>query len=160
MQIKEQYQDRDAYVSFGPAAFNQSIYRVEVSVYPENTHAQVSLDDAAPQIINGYAQQLMQGYGTAPETLEEAKTKINGYDAVYRKMTQNIPAGKYMSNSSATFEHFIYVIDYIIGAGIVWVQIPTETHSPDPVLSPIEFAESLKLMPNKSSNPTTKSVSG
>lgn len=143
MQVKEQYSEYGAYVSFGPAAFNQSIYRVETGkrVMPESQD--VKFDDFVTKIIEGYKAQLLKGYGTAPQEKESRQELIHGRKAYYSKLTQVIPAGKYYSNEATTFTHDVYVIDFEKGAAIVWVQVPEEAG--ESAIQPRAFAESVTM---------------
>ena len=145
MQVKEQFKNNEAYVSFGPAAFNKSIYRVHVIIHPDSGKKTVPLDKAAPQIIKSYEQQMHKHYGTNPKIQETKIIKINNNKTYYWKLSQDIPAGKHISNSNAIFNHHIYVIDYKIAAGIIWVRIPADTGPRGGALIPNKFAESLKL---------------
>jgi len=148
MKVKEQYEQSHAYVSFGPAAFDQSIYRVEFTKKPTHINKTVTIEKAAPAAISPYKKQLLETYGTELIEIESKKLKINNNNAYYWKFTQNIPIGKHMSNSSTIFTHYAYVIDYNIGAGVIWVQIPKDSENRDPI-PPLKFAHSLKIMPNK-----------
>jgi len=154
MKIKEEYRKNDTYVSFGPAAFNYSIYRSNIIVHPESGKKTIPLDTAAPQILESTKKQMVKHYGTSPKILETKKTKINNRNAYYWKLTQNIPAGKGYSNKNKVFNHHVYVVDYKIAAGIFWVRIPSDTGSREAGITPKQFVESLKLMPNKSFKPT------
>lgn len=154
MQLKEQYKNNEAYVSFGPAAFNHSIYRINVIVHPESGKNTMPLNTAAPQVMENYKKQMVKNYGTSPKVLEKKKIKINNKNTYYWKLTQDIPAGKSYSNKNKVFNHYIYVVDYEIAAGIFWIRIPSDTGSREAGIAPKKFVESLKLMTNKSLQPT------
>lgn len=143
MQVKEQYSEYGAYVSFGPAAFDQSIYRIETAKRVTLGSQDVKFDDAAPKIVEGYKEQLQKGYGTAPQETESRKETINGRKAYFWKLTQVVPTGKYLSNKAATFTHDVYVIDFEKGAAIVWVQVPETTQKL--AMDPRAFAESVAM---------------
>lgn len=143
MQVKEQYFEYGAYVSFGPAAFDQSVYRVETARRVTPGSQNVKFEDAAPKIVENYKAQLQKGYGTAPQEMESRQEKMNGRKAFYWRLSQVVPAGKYMSNKAATFTHYVYVIDFEKAAAIVWVQIPETT--PKAAIEPRVFAESVAM---------------
>lgn len=143
MQVKEQYSEYGAYVSFGPAAFDQSVYRIETAKRVTPGSQGVKFDDVAPKIVEGYKAQLQKGYGTVPQEAESRKETINGRKAYFWKLTQVVPAGKYISNKAATFTHDVYVIDFEKGAAIVWVQIPETTKKV--AIEPRAFAESVAM---------------
>ncbi|RJQ48991.1 MAG: hypothetical protein C4528_01500 [Gammaproteobacteria bacterium] len=143
MQVKEQYSEYSAYVSFGPAAIDQSVYRIETAKRVTPGSQSVKLDDVAPKIVEGYKAQLQKGYGTVPQETESRQETINGRKAYFWKLTQVVPAGKYISNKAATFTHDVYVIDFEKGAAIVWVQIPETTKKA--AIEPRAFAESVAM---------------
>lgn len=143
MQVKEQYSEYGAYVSFGPAAFDQSVYRIETAKRVTPGSQSVKFDDVAPKIVEGYKAQLQKGYGTVPQEAESRQETINGRKAYFWKLTQVVPAGKYISNKAATFTHDVYVIDFEKGAAIVWVQIPETTKKA--AIEPRTFAESVAM---------------
>lgn len=65
MQVKEQYFEYGAYVSFGPAAFDQSIYRLETARRMTPGSQTVSFNEAVPKLVENYKTQLQKGYGAA-----------------------------------------------------------------------------------------------
>lgn len=141
MQVKEQYGDLGAYVSFGPAAFDQSIYRIETA---KRTSQSKELDKAASaKIVEGYKAQLQKAFGTAPKEVSSSQETINGRKAFYWQLTQIIPAGKYLNNKEATFAHDVYVMDLEKGAAIVWIQMPETTKKP--AIEARVFAESVVM---------------
>lgn len=143
MQVKEQHSEYGAYVSFGPAAFDQSIYRVETAKRATSGSQSVKFDDAAAKIVEGYKAQLQNGYGTVPKETESRQETINGRKTYYRKLTQVVPAGKYASNQATTLTHDVYVIDFEKGAAVVWVQNPEATKKAD--IEPRALAESVVM---------------
>jgi hypothetical protein len=140
MQVKEQYGELGAYVSFGPAAFDQGIYRLETA---KRTASSMSVEAVAPKIVEGYKAQLQNGYGTAIQEISSGQEAINGRKAYHWHLTQVVPAGKYISNRDALFTHHVYVIDLEKGAAIVWVQIPDTTTKA--AIEPRAFAESVVM---------------
>lgn len=143
MQIKEQFEGQDAYVSFGPAAFDQSVYRLEIArLDPAMTDA-VNLDDVAPQFVATYEQQLQAAYGTDLELVVVQAESVSGRPAWHWEFRQVAPAGKHLSNRDAMLEHHAWVIDFEVGIALAWVQIPEE--SPVRGLNPQEFAASVEL---------------
>lgn len=143
MQVKEQYSEYGAYVSFGPAAFDQSIYRLETGKRVTPGSQNVKFDDVAPELVEGYKAQLENNYGSASQEVESRQETINGRKAYYWKLSQVVPAGKYFSNSTAIFTHDVYVIDVEKGAAIVWIQIPETTNNA--AIEARAFAESFVM---------------
>lgn len=143
MQVKEQYSDYSVYISFGPAAFDQSVYRLEIVKRVMPGSQEVKFDDIAPKIVEGYKTQLQKGFGTTPQEILSRRETINGRKAYYWKLTQIVPAGKYISNRSSNFTHEAYVIDFEKWVAIVWVQIPETTKKAS--IEPLAFAESVVM---------------
>jgi hypothetical protein len=141
MQVKEQYSEYGAYVSFGPAALDLNIYRVETGKRITPNSQALSFDEVAPKVVEGYKAQLQDSYGTAAQEVESRQETINGRKAHYWKLTQVVPAGKFTNNREAIFTHDIYVIDFQKCAVTVWVQIPETTKKP--VIEAHAFAESV-----------------
>lgn len=142
-QIKEEFTGYGAYVSFGPAAFDQSIYRVEMVKGVATVNPKTKLDDIASKLIEDYKAQLQKDYESAPRKTESRQEIINGKKAYYWKLTQTAPAGKYASNKTSTITHDVYIIDYEKSAAIVWVLIPETAKKA--AMEPRAFAESVVM---------------
>lgn len=147
MQVKEQYGNGFDYVSFGPAATDQSIYRVNLEMRPPPGAMQPSLDDAAPAALANCEAQIQKIYGVAPKVTSNGKTQIDGHDAYYWQLKQVVPVGKLNSTKPVTLIHDIYVMDFPRAIAIVWVQSPANAPAPNSQMTPILFAISLKLKP-------------
>jgi hypothetical protein len=143
MQVKEQYSPLGDYISFGPAALDRSIYRVETAKRATSDGATRKTEDIAPQVVDGYKAQLANAYGTTPQQVAASTETLAGRRAYYWKLSQEVPAGKYLNNQSATFTHHVYVVDLELGPVVVWVQLPPE-RAERPALEPRSFAESVK----------------
>ena len=154
MEIKERYQSNQAYVSFGPAAINKSIYRVEISLKPD--HTPLAIEDIEDSVLKTYIQQLDYGLGTEPEPVTSKSITINGNKARHHIFTHIVPAGLYSSNTQTTLVHNAYLIDYGHAAGLIWVQMEEQPRRDIDSMSPIDFAKSLIVQPNKALQPTAK----
>lgn len=122
-QIKEELTEYGAYVSFGPATFDESIYRVEI-VKDSVSGVKTDLDDIAPKLIEDYKTQLQKNYASAPQRTKSQQETINGKKAYYWELVQLVPAGKYASNKVITITHDVYILNFEKGAAIVWVLVP------------------------------------
>lgn len=155
MQVKEQYSEDGVYVSFGPFAFDQSIYRIETAKPVTPGSQSVKFNDLAAVFVEGFKAQLQEGYGTSPEEAESRQETINGRRAYYYKLTQTVPgskSGKLSINEEGNLVpediyviHDVYVIDFDEkGAALVGVQ-NSEIEGHTPGLEPRAFAESLTI---------------
>lgn len=142
VQIKEEFTKYGAYVSFGPATFDECVYRVE-AVKDAVSGKKTNLDEIAPKLIEDYKAQLQKDYESAPRKTESRQETINGRKAYYWELTQVAPAGKYASNKATTITHDVYIINFDKGAAIVWVLIP-ETAKKAAMESRV-FAESVMV---------------
>lgn len=147
MQVKEEYHNTYDYVSFGPAAFDQSIYRVEVVPRAPPGEARPSLDEVASKFLTQVEQMMQNAYGAEPAVIQNNKTQINGRNALYWQLKQVVPTGKLNSSNPVNLTHDIYVIDFGDAVGIVWAQIQAgaASSSGEKPLTPEQFASSLKI---------------
>jgi len=140
MKVKEEYGPNEDYVSFGPGAVDQRIYRIDF-VTPPAGRSLPALDTVVSRMQGLVAQQAQQSYGTAPTVGGSQKTVIGGHDAYTWEMQQSVPS------MHATLTHEVYMI-YLGGSGVtVWVQTPSNNLSDQRALTPEQFAESLKVTP-------------
>lgn len=155
MAVKEEFRGKDgAYVSFGPAAFNQGIYRI--GLYRINDTA--GLDAVATKLVENYKKQLEASYGTALKILQsDVSDTINGKNTRYWKLSQETPVGVTFNDSkpeilNVTNIHEVFVIDFGSLKALVWVQLPdrdqptpslTATSNLSPGIAARTFAESL-----------------
>ncbi len=138
LQIKEQYRNTGAYINFGPAALDQSIYRLEIGkkLTPENKNNFV-LSDAVDAVIESYSKQLEVTYKSKPELVKKEKILINGFESYAVNLTQNAP--------NQTLTHEIIVTDYPTMAVIFWVQ-ESSANSFGASINALEFAQSFKVL--------------
>lgn len=141
-QIKEEFTKYGAYVSFGPAAFDQSVYRVE-ALKETVSGKKTNLDEIAPKLIEDYKAQLQKDYESAPRKTESRQETISGRKAYYWELTQVAPAGKYANNKATAITHDVYIINFDKGAAIVWVLIPETAKKA--AMAPRAFAESVVM---------------
>jgi hypothetical protein len=144
MHVKEEKPEYGTYVSFGPAAFDQSIYRLEIARRVTPSSADVRFDEVAEKVVARYSTSFQQQYGAELITVESRREVINGRDAFYWKMTQLVPAGK-MSNLETHITHEVYCMNFDKAFALVWVQYPIEKMTPPLELAPRAFAESVSL---------------
>lgn len=141
MAVKERYGELGAYVSFGPAAIDQSIYRVETA---KRTSQSIAFDKAlALHVVDNYKTQLQQGYGATLEEVTSRADTMRGRQMYYWQFKQITSSGKSMSDRTATLIHEVYVMDLEKGLAMVWVQTPADASNVR--LTPRDFAESMVM---------------
>ena len=138
MKVKENYGPTEDYVSFGPGAVDQRIWRVEV-VLPTPGRSIQALDAVAPQVLAATEHLAQQAYGTTPTAGEGQKTMVNGHAAYVWDLQQSVPS------MHATLAHKLYLIDFGSTMATVWVQTPSDNLTDQRALTPEQFAESLKV---------------
>ncbi len=146
MKVKEEYINHNDYVSFGPAAFDQSIYRVNVTMRATLGSMQPNFDTIAPELLSGSEQQIQKTYGTEPVVVQSSKIQINGRETYYWQLHQEVPAGILMSDRAVTLDHKIYVIDFKYAVALVWVQSSMDPSAIKNGLTAKQFADSLTLL--------------
>jgi hypothetical protein len=87
MQVKEQGNEFGAYVSFGPSALDQSIYRVEIARRISAGSEKVQFDEVAPKIVEGFKAQLKNGYGSELKEQAARQESLKGKKAYYYQFT-------------------------------------------------------------------------
>lgn len=138
--IKEEHEENGIYVSFGPGAFDRSIYRIEIAWTMSGKFAFDSLDDITPLVIHRYEEQLRPQGG--PLRLADSRDEtINGRDARYLLLTQVLSPENPPGYTDLT--HEVYVIDMDVALAIVWVQMFGD--APSYGITPRAFAESFVL---------------
>lgn len=137
LQIKEQYNELGAYISFGPAAMDQSIYRLEVGKKLSESSKNVELSAMVDAVITNYSKQLEYGYKSKPTLIKKEKTMINGFESFVVHLTQNL--------SNEVLEHEVIVTNYPTMAAIFWVQTSSR-NSPKASINALEFAKSFKVL--------------
>jgi len=147
MKVKEEYTKNNDYVSFGGAAFDQSIYRVNVTMRATPGSMQPSFDTIAPELLSNSEQQIQKAYGTEPVVLQSSKIQINGQETYYWQLHQEVPAGVLISDRAVTVDHEIYVIDFKYAVALIWVQSSMDSSAIKNGLIAKQFADSLTLLP-------------
>jgi hypothetical protein len=137
LQIKEQYNELGAYISFGPAAMDQSIYRLEIGKKLSPESQQVEFSSAVDLVVSNYSKQLELGYKSKPRLIKKEKTMINGFESFVVHLTQNV--------SNQTLEHEVIVTNYPKMAAIFWVQ-KSSGRAQKASINALEFAQSFKLL--------------
>lgn len=145
MNVKEQYSETENYVSFGPAAVDQSVYRVGTARALAPNAPDINLEEVAPRILDSYMQKLSNGYGARPQIAEMRRETIHGKTARYWKLIQVAPAGKFVSDKEVTLTHDFYVIDFTKAVAIVAVQTAEKLQGQSKGIGPRAFAESVML---------------
>jgi hypothetical protein len=143
IQVREQYLERGAYVSFGSADLDKNFYRIQTIKRNFTANGGVSFDESARIVVNGYKAQILRSFGSTPQELESRPETVNGRQAHYWKLTQVVPAGTFFDNKSMIFTHEVYVIDFYKSVAMIWVVIPDTAKQA--AMDPRVFAESLVM---------------
>jgi hypothetical protein len=137
LQIKEQYNELGAYISFGPAAMDQSIYKLEIGKKLSPESHQVNFSDAVDSVVTNYSKQLEYGYNSKPILITKEKAIINGFESYVVQLSQDV--------SNQTLEHEVIVTNYPTMAAIFWVQKPAGRKSKASI-NALEFSQSFKVL--------------
>ena len=136
MQIKEQYSELGAYISFGPAALDQSIYRLEIGKKLSPESQDLAFEDTVNLVIDNYSKQLEIGYKSKPTLISKNKLTINGIDSYSILLTQNA--------QGQSLKHEVIVSNYKSLAAIFWVQSNSQS-AEDVPMTAFQFAKSFEI---------------
>ncbi|GMM86979.1 hypothetical protein [Pseudoalteromonas sp. MTN2-4] len=137
LQVKEQYGKFGTYISFGPAAIDQSIYRLEIGKKLSPESKNVDFDTAVESIIANYSKQLELGYKSQPSIIKKEKASVNGFNSYIVELTQKLP--------NQTFTHEVVITDYPTMAAIFWVQ-KSSIGQNKASINTMQFAKSFKVL--------------
>ena len=120
MEVKEQYNDMGAYVSFNTSVRPNEVYRIEIGRKLDKSQKSPPFEQVVEGVLSNYKKQL-KGFGTIPTEVWRTDTKLNGNNAVLAMLEQKI--------YSETAYHIIYIFESMNGGGVVWVQWPHSCES-------------------------------
>lgn len=144
LRIREQFYARSRLIVFGPAAYDESIYRVELMQRRDGVATQESFQEDAPQLMLG-AMQMMEQDARAPvkETARDQEP-VNGHPTLHVQGTQQVPAGL-MANRPVRVSHEFFVMKFTTLIAVVIVMRPERRPSPTPGIPAARFASSLQV---------------
>jgi hypothetical protein len=126
MAVKEKYSPMGDYVSFGPAAFDQSIYRVNFTGTADAQGISMPFETAAEKVIASFRSELEKGYGTELIEKEKVASTVNGRNAFSWTYVQNLPSHTTIQGQTSAdrLTHKVVAIDGGNLIAVLWVQTP------------------------------------
>jgi hypothetical protein len=126
MAVKEKYSPMGDYVSFGPAAFDQSIYRVNFTGTADVQGIAMPFETAAEKVVASFRGELEKGYGTELIEKEKGTTKANGRSVLSWTYVQSLASHTTILGQTAadTLTHEVIAIDGGNSIAVLWVQTP------------------------------------
>lgn len=127
MQVKEQVSALSTYVSFGPAATDRKIFRVEASTILDPSAPRPTIEAMASEAFPAYIAQIEQGYSTPVEQLVFRQTEMKGIKAMFGLYRQQIkPRARLIGPTIAgeTRMHALYLIDAGTYGAFFWIEVP------------------------------------
>lgn len=127
MQIKEQVSELSTYVSFGPAALDRKIFRVEASTILNPSAPRPTIEAMADEAFPAYIAQIERGYETPAERIVLKSTEVKGIKAMFGLYRQQIkPQTRFFAPNIAgeTRMHALYLIDRGTYGAFFWVEVP------------------------------------
>jgi hypothetical protein len=144
MNVKERYSSDEVYVSFGPAALDHTIYRLDIGKRLTAESRNVLLDDImAARLIALAKTPLRAAYKGELVEMSASKDTINGKPCYHWQFKQTVPSGIMFNNKPAELSHDVYAMDVGIGVASIWVQ--SLEGDPASGISARAFAESLLI---------------
>ncbi len=144
LQIKEEFNATTELIVFGPAAYDQGIYRVQVIERRDGLDTLDAFKADAPDIMRG-AREMVQTDGHAPlEELGKDEDPVNGHPALHQHMTQHVPAGV-LSNHPELLTYDLYVMQFGSKVAIAVVMRPEKSYADPPAISVAAFVQSVQV---------------
>ena len=144
LQIKEEFNATTELIVFGPAAYDQGIYRVQLIERRDGLDTPDAFKADAPDIMRG-AREMVQKDGRAPlEELGKDEDPVNGHPALHEHVTQHVPAGV-LSNRPQLLTYDLYVIQFGSKVAIAGVMRPEKSYADPPAISVAAFVQSVQV---------------
>jgi hypothetical protein len=123
MAVKEVYGPKGDYVSFGPAAYDQSIYRVNITGRTDDGGTTVSFEQAADLGVQAFSATLEKTYGAPLVAQAHGKSVVNGLPALTWTFVQTLPGPA--ARGPETLTHNVAALDAGGNFALLWVQTPS-----------------------------------
>ncbi len=141
MKVKERFSKTGEYLSFGPAAFNQNIYRLEYSRKLSFEGYYIELNTIKALVFKKYIKQIEKAYHAKIELISEDVDLFDARKSYSRIYRQHIPAKKKLFKKIAETlrYHFIDLVDYGSYNLMFWVEVDVNLENRS------KFEEKLKI---------------
>jgi hypothetical protein len=127
MAVKELYGAKGDYVSFGPAAYDISIYRVNVTGRTDDRGVAVSFEQVAELGVQAFSATLEKTYGVPFVSQAHEKSVVNGLPALTWTFTQTLP-GQRARGAAEVLTHEVAAVDAGNNTALLWVQTPSSCY--------------------------------
>lgn len=126
MKMKEQLSTTGIYLSFGPAAFKNNIYRVEYAEKLSSMSYYIELKTIKNEIFSKYIKQIEKAYNSKVELIAEDIDLFDSKKSYSRIYRQSIPRREtfFKTTAESLRYHFVDLIDYGSYSVMYWVEIP------------------------------------
>ena len=123
MAVKELYGPKGDYVSFGPAAYDVSIYRVNITGRTDDRGVTTPFAQAAELIVQEFSATLEKSYGAPVVPQAHEQSVVNGLPALTWTFTQTL-SGSGARGAANVVTHEVAAMDAGINFAVLWVEIP------------------------------------
>lgn len=141
LQITEQYGAHSSILSFGPAAYDHSIFRLELVHKTTLQSRLIKLKNIAQPILDGLMSQMAAEHGVLPVIDQKNTLTLAGRDTLHWRLYQMFDKGP--ERNPQALRHEIYMIDFPDDAAIIWVQLDPKKFQGDADTTAQQFASSL-----------------
>jgi hypothetical protein len=124
MAVKEVYGPKGDYVSFGPAAYDQSIYRVNITGRTDDRGATVPFEEAAELGVKEFSANLERAYAVPLVLQAHDKSVLDGMPALTWTFTQ-VVSGHGAHGAAEILTHEVAAVDAGNNIALLWVQTPS-----------------------------------
>jgi len=126
MAVKELYDPKGDYVSFGPAATDISIYRVNVTGRTDDRGVTVPFEQTAELSVQAFSTTLEKTYGVPLVSQAHERSVVNGLPALTWTFTQTLPGQR--TRAPEVLTHEVAAVDAGNNTALLWVQKPSSCY--------------------------------
>lgn len=142
MEVREQFTKQTGVVSFGPAAFDRGLYRVEVIERLDGDESKSAFEIGGPQLVDQALTFLEKNFRAPLTEAARDSSPIQGKPTFRATAKQTVPPGLMASNEQM-YLHHIFAIHFGKKVAVAVVARPTESFANPPALQAVEFASSI-----------------
>jgi len=144
MQVTEKFDATGGFVVFGPAAFDQGRYRVEVLMQKDGLDTIDVFNAGAPILMHDVEEMIKKDGRASLEELAKDEASVGGRPTRHERLRQLAPAGV-LSNHSEVLTYDIYVMQFGKKAAIAMIMRPEKSYADPPPISVEAFVQSLQV---------------
>jgi hypothetical protein len=144
MRVKEQFDGNAGLIIFGPAAFDQGVYRVEVLTQKDGLETIEAFNADAPILMQETKEMLRREGRASLEDLGKDDDPINGRPTRHEKVRQHARAGV-LSNRPEVLTYDLFLVQFGKKVAVAMIMRPEKSVADPPAISVAAFAQSVQV---------------